>query len=164
MSGCNPQNERIEQLYREMYEVLYAYAKKALENPSLADESVQETFCIVCAKKEELLRSSNPKGWIMKTLKYVIQNTRRQRIKLKKLAILSLNSEESSLLTTYDEENVDVLYGDESPREDFQLFKLIALKDYTMKEAADEFGISVEACKKRVQRMRKHLRKKLSRE
>lgn len=164
MSGCNPQNERIEQLYREMYEALYSYAKKALENPSLADESVQETFCIVCAKKEELLRSSNPKGWIMKTLKYVIQNTKRQRIKLKKLAILSLNSEESSLLTTYDEENVDVLYGDESPREDFQLFKLIALKDYTMKEAADEFGISVEACKKRVQRMRKHLRKKVSRE
>lgn len=66
----------------------------------------------------------------------------------------------TGFLATYDEEDVDILYGDVAPREDFQIFKLIALKDYTMKEAADEFGISVEACKKRVQRIRNHLRKK----
>ena len=79
---------------------------------------------------------------------------------MKRLAIISLNSEESDFLATYDEEDVDILYGDVAPREDFQIFKLIALKGYTMKEAADEFGISVEACKKRVQRIRNHLRKK----
>lgn len=79
---------------------------------------------------------------------------------MKHLAIISLNSEESEFLAAYDEEDIDILYGDVSPREDFQIFKLIALEGYTMKDAADEFGISVEACKKRVQRIRNYLRKK----
>ena len=81
---------------------------------------------------------------------------------MKRLAILLLTTEESDLLATYDEEDVDILYGDMAPREDFQIFKRIALDERTMKEVAAEFDISVEACKKRVQRMRKHLRKRFS--
>lgn len=160
MSGCDPQNERIGQLYREMYKVLYVYAKNALNDHPLAEEAMQDVFCIACAKSDSLLQSDNPKGWLMQTLKNVVKNIKRQQAKMKRLAIISLNSEESDFLATYDEEDVDILYGDVAPREDFQIFKLIALKDYTMKEAADEFGISVEACKKRVQRIRNHLRKK----
>lgn len=160
MSGCNPQNERIGQLYRKMYKTLYVYAKNALRDHPLAEEVTHDVFCIACAKSDDFLQSENPKGWLMQTLKHVIQNVKRQQAKMKRLAIISLNSEESNFLATYDEEDVDILYGDISPREDFQIFKLIALKGYTMKEAADEFGISVEACKKRVQRIRNHLRKK----
>lgn len=40
---------------------------------------------------------------------------------------------------------------------DFKLLELLALKRYSMLEAANEFGISIEACKKRVQRARKKL-------
>ncbi len=162
MNGCNPQNERIEQFYREMYKVLYVYAKNALSSPPLAEEVTQDVFCIACSKSDEFLQSDNPKGWLMQTLKNVIQNVKRQQAKMKRLAIISLNSEESDLLATYDEVDVDILYGDMAPREDFQIFKRIALDNCSMKEAADEFGISVEACKKRVQRMRKYLRKKFS--
>lgn len=161
MSGYNPQNERIGQLYEEMYKVLYVYAKNALSDSLLAEEATQEVFCIACNKSESLLQSNNPKGWLMQTLKNVIQNIKRQQAKMKQLAIMSLNFEESDLLATYDEEDVDILYGDVAPREDFQILKLIALKGYTMKDAADEFGITVEACKKRVQRIRNHLRKKI---
>ena len=100
----------------------------------------------------------------MKTLKYVIQNIKREQAKTRRLAILSLNSDESDLLATYDEEDVDILYGDLAPREDFQIFKLIALERYSMKQAADDFGISIEACKKRYQRIKKHLQKKFSQE
>lgn len=80
------------------------------------------------------------------------------------LAVISLNSEESELLATYDEIDIDVLYGDEAKREDFQILKFIAVEKRSMKDAAEEFGISLEACKKRVQRIKKHLQKKLSRE
>lgn len=162
MCDCNLRNEQIGQLYREMYETLYVYAKNALSDPHLAEEATQDVFCIACAKSDELLQSNNPKGWLMQTLKNLIRNIKRQRTKMKKLAIISLDFEEFELLGTYDETDVDILYGDVSQREDFQIFKLIAIKDYTMKEAADEFGISVEACKKRVQRIRAYLRKKFS--
>ncbi|MDE7172485.1 MAG: sigma-70 family RNA polymerase sigma factor [Oscillospiraceae bacterium] len=162
MCDCSLRNEQIGQLYREMYETLYVYAKNVLSDPHLAEEATQDVFCIACAKSDELLQSNNPKGWLMQTLKNMIRNIKRQRTKMKKLAIISLDFEGFELLGTYDETDVDILYGDVSQREDFQLFKLIAIKDYTMKEAADEFGISVEACKKRVQRIRAYLCKKFS--
>ena len=57
--------------------------------------------------------------------------------------------------------SVDVLFSDVSKSEDFQLLKRVALDHYTMPELAWELGISVEACKKRVQRARKRLQKKL---
>lgn len=162
MKSCNPQDERIEQLYKEMYRTLLVYAKNGLEEPSLAEEAVQDTFCIACTKSDDLLRSNNPKGWLMVTLKHVIQNTKRQRAKMGKLAMLSLATEEAACLATYDEEDIDTLYGDLAKQEDFQLFKRIVLDHYSMKEAADEFGITVEACKKRVQRIRAFLRKKFT--
>lgn len=164
MGGCNPQNEWIGQLYHEMFERLYVYAKNALIDPSLAEEATQEVFCIACAKSGELLQSNNPRGWLMNTLKNLIQNIKREQAKIKRLAILSLSSEESDLLATYDEEDVDILYGDIAPREDFQIFKLIAIEKYSIKRAAEEFGISIEACKKRYQRIKKHLQKKFSQE
>ncbi len=164
MSGCNPQNERIEQLFREMFKTLYIYAKNALGEHSLAEDATQETFCTACAKSDECLQSGNPEGWLMKTLKNVVRNTKRQRAKLNMLAVISLNSEESELLATYDEIDIDVLYGDEAKREDFQIFKMVAVEGRSMRETADEFGISIEACKKRVQRIKKRLQKKLSKE
>ena len=46
--------------------------------------------------------------------------------------------------------------------EDYQMLKLSALHGYTMKELAVEFGLSMEACKKRVQRAKKKLQKILN--
>ena len=58
--------------------------------------------------------------------------------------------------------SVDVLFGDVSDSEDFQLLKRIALDRCTMLEVAEDLGISVEACKKRVQRARKRLQEKIA--
>ena len=41
----------------------------------------------------------------------------------------------------------------------FQLLVNIVVRRYTMLEAAEELGITVEACKKRVQRAKKKLQK-----
>ena len=151
--------EQIEVLYREMYPILFGYAKNALKEPQLAEEAVQDVFLIACAKSDTFLRSGNPKGWLMKALQFVIRNTVRQQAKMKKMTAMSLNSEESVLLSAYDEGDIDALYENLATREDFQLFKKIVLDHYSMKEAAEEFHINVEACKKRVQRIRVFLRK-----
>lgn len=161
MSGYTPPADQIIELYSEMFSVLYVYAKNALGDPELAADVTQDVFCIALEKRDELLQSQNPKGWLMKTLKNVIQNTKRQRIKMRKLAIISHNSNQPDLLTTYDEEDIDILYGDVAEKEDFQILKRVELDGYTIKEVADQFGISFEACKKRVQRMRKYLYKKI---
>ena len=48
--------------------------------------------------------------------------------------------------------------------EDFQLLVNIVVRRYTMLEAAEELGITVEACKKRVQRAKKKLQKIIEKE
>lgn len=51
MGGCNPQNDRIEQLYHEIYDKLYRYAKNALSDPSIAEEATQDVFLYRVCKK-----------------------------------------------------------------------------------------------------------------
>ena len=58
----------VEQMYKEMYPALYVYALRILEDAALAEEAIQEAFCIACAKREQVLASANPQGWIMCTL------------------------------------------------------------------------------------------------
>ena len=44
------QDRLLEELYREMYSVLLCYANAALKDKALAEEAVQDTFRIACAK------------------------------------------------------------------------------------------------------------------
>ena len=159
MSSSEPWQSDLEQMYREMYPTLYAYALRILKDHALAEEASQDTFCIACAKREQALSNPKPRGWLMLTLKHVMQNMLRAQRKVQRLLFLTAGEEQPAeapeLL------DVDVLFGDVSDSEDFRLLKRIALDQCTIVELAQDLGISVEACKKRVQRARKRLQKKL---
>ena len=45
--------------------------------------------------------------------------------------------------------------------EEFDLIRKVVLEKYSLLEAAEELGISIEACKKRLQRAKNKLKKKL---
>ena len=158
MSPNEPWQSDLEQMYREMYPTLYAYALRILKDRALAEEAVQDTFCIACAKREQALSNPKPRGWLMLTLKHVMQNMLRTQRKLQRLLFLTAGEEHTDAPELLD---VDVLFGDVSDSEDFRLLKRLALEQYTIAELAQDLGISVEACKKRVQRARKRLQKKL---
>ena len=68
------ETQQLEQLYRQMYELLFGYANATMKDPSRAEEAVQETFRIACDKRSDLLESKNPKGWLVNTLKGVLRN------------------------------------------------------------------------------------------
>lgn len=159
MSSSEPWQSDLEQMYREMYPTLYAYALRILKDHALAEEAIQDTFCIACAKREQALSNPKPRGWLMLTLKHVMQNMLRAQRKVQRLLFLTAGEEQPAeapeLL------DVDVLFGDVSDSEDFRLLKRIALDQCTIVELAQDLGISVEACKKRVQRARKRMQKKL---
>ena len=81
---------------------------------------------------------------------------------MNRLIMRSLQAEQLEELLVYDQEDVDLLYGDLAAQADFQLLKRVVLDGCTMLEAAEEQGITVEACKKRVQRIRAYLKQKLA--
>ena len=81
------QHRFIEEMYKEMYYSLSAFALSALNDRSLAEEAVQDTFRIACAKIDKFQFSANPKGWLYITLKYVIGNMIRSRARLNNMII-----------------------------------------------------------------------------
>ena len=152
------QRQCIEHLYDEMYDRLRAYALSQLDDGSLAEEAVQDTFRIASYRAKKLLSSPNPQGWLTITLKNVIANMKLMRARLSKVVVASLDADKSMPYAVTDETDVDFIYGDLISREDYDLLKRIVFEKQTMPEAASELGISIEACKKRVQRAKKNLR------
>ena len=154
------QRKRIEEFYLEMYDRLFIYARSALDNESLAEEAIQETFRIVCMKPEDLLSSPNPKGWIVNTLKYTIQNMKRGRDKANVLLTQYLAAN-SSVAFSEDRISLEVTYENVARSEEFSLIKEMAVDGRSHLEMAQSRGISVAACKKRVQRAKEFLRRKI---
>ena len=155
------QHKRIETFYLEMYDLLFIYARNALDNDSLAEEAIQETFRIVCTKPEDLLSSPNPKGWIINTLKFTIQNMKRSRARANILLTQYIAAHGSSVSFSEDRISLEVTYENVAHSEEFQLVKEIAIEGKSHLEMAQSRGISVAACKKRVQRAKEFLRRKI---
>ena len=158
MPGGDGPDARVETLYRRMFHTLYAYALRGMSDPSLAEEAVQDTFRVACEREDKLFASDNPEGWLMNVLKNVIRSTRRERARLAETVLEVLDETGGAADVELD---LDPLYGDLSDSEDFRLLKRIALDRCTILEAAEEMGIPLETCKKRVQRARKRLQKRL---
>ena len=154
------QHKRIEVFYLEMYDQLFLYAQNALKNESLAEEAIQETFRIVCTKSEDLLSSPNPKGWIINTLKYTMQNMRRNRDRTNALLNQYLATYTSDAFSE-DRISLEVTYENVAHSEEFRLIKEMAVEGKSHLEMAQARGISVDACKKRVQRAKEFLRRKI---
>lgn len=153
------QSRQIEQLYLEMFELLMRYARSALKNEALAEEAVQETFRIACQKPEVLCSSPNPKGWLVLALKNTIRNTRKNIASTQRLVELYMTRQPKEITFSEDGIRMNILYSDVADSEDFKLLSELAIEKRSHAEMAAARGISVAACKKRVQRAKEKLKK-----
>ena len=151
----------IVELYVEQYRHLLGYAKSSLKNEALAEEAVQEAFSIACAKAEQLYACPNPRGWMVNTLKFVVANMKRRQEVASKIVSDYMGDQIDVLPAPSEQLDPDLLYGNVADSEEFRLMKAIALEGRSLIELAEDMGISVDACKKRVQRARKLLQRKI---
>ena len=157
----DPGNSQLEQLYYEMYEWLFGYANAALTDPFRAEEAVQETFRIACTRVDVLLSHPKPKGWIRQTLKYTMMNMARRQKADARLLVSYLAVSQNELTFTDDRVSLELDFNRISELEEFRLLKEWAVDNKSCLEIAQSRGITVEACKKRVQRAREILSQKL---
>lgn len=156
----NPEySEQIEKLYLEMYDMMICYAHCSFKEESLAEEAVQNTFQIACQKPDQLCKSVNPKGWLVNTLKFTIRNMKRSRESARQL--LSLMEQDESVTYSEDRLPLQLIYEDIADSEEFKLLVEMAIEGKSHLEMATARGISVDACKKRVQRAKETLQKKI---
>ncbi len=154
-------SKEIDRLYLQMYPMLFEYARSSLSNDSLAEEAVQDTFIIACQKPEALCNSPNPEGWLVNTLKHVLSNTIRSQSIARRIFLDYFASNVSDVSVSNDRVGLEILYEDVADLEEFKLVKEMALDGRSYLEMAEQRGISVGTCRKRMERAKKILRKKI---
>ena len=155
------QRERIEQIYVEMYDQLMTFGRSSLKSEALAEEAIQETFRIACTKPDDFLTSPNPKGWIVIALKNTIRNIKRARANAQRLLISYAEVQGKVEAFSEDKVSLETSYGNVAHLEEFKLLNEMAVEGKSHLEMAKARGISVAACKKRVQRAKEKLREKI---
>ena len=158
----NPEHRKIiEHLYLEMYDMLISYARCSFKEEALAEEAVQETFRIACQKPDQVCESPNPQGWIVNTLRNTVRDIRREQTAAVALVERYASSQPTKITATEDGLRLELQYGDMAQTEEFRLLVEWAVEGRSHAQIAAARGISVDACKKRVQRAKEILRKKI---
>lgn len=151
----------IETLFLQHWQALFIHAYGYLKNRDDAEVAVQEAFRIACKKVQTLSKSPNQIGWLKMTVKYVCANmiTKRQR-QLQLLIPLCEISNEAAFtqpeqLTRASLEELEGVLS----KQELDLIWQIIVEGRSYREVAQALGISVWACRKRVQRATVKLRK-----
>ena len=162
-------DEEFERIYRENYDGFLRYAANILKTfgsnyvsvSGRAEEAVQETFRIACTRADVLYTSPNPEGWLINTLKNVLSNMAHNRATASRIMTQYISTQIKELTVTEDRLRFELLYENVSDLEEFKLLKEMVIEGKSHLEMAEARGISVAACKKRVQRAKEVLRKNI---
>ena len=155
------QDQFFTKIYTERRKPLLMYAESALGNHAMAEDAVQQAFEIGWRKIEDFQNSPNPEGWIFKSLKFVINNTK-SRLRMERRVIAIMDDYCPDLVAApADPLPLRVHFGELVDLPQFQIVYEMEIQGRTLAEIAKELGISETACKKRAERARKDLQKKL---
>ena len=155
------QNQFLSERYHEKRKFLLEYAESSLHNYALSEEAVQQTFEIACRKIDDFCNSPNPDGWLTKTLSFVVRNIEsRQRSERR---VIAITDDYRPDLVAAPEVPLPlrVTYGSLVYTPQFRLLYETEVLGQTLAEIAKELDISEAACKKRAERSRIFLQKKL---
>lgn len=160
ISMDNKQKKFISGLYDEFFDNLRLYAEASLHNTSLAEEAVQETFCIACIKIDDLLASSNPRGWLILVLRNVILHIQRNKKEfLRSMSAISFREDAGGYeQAAFYDSQPEFWYKNLTQDKDYELLRKFVIEGYSLKELADEYGLAMSACKQRIRRVKLRFR------
>lgn len=163
------QDEFFDPFYEKYYQSMCRYAHSILKNPHKAEEVVQDAFLEVAKKIDYLRQCPNPERWLQVTVKNKALCSLRSHLRDSKHCI-SLEYDVAAETTPSGFSGVSEAYQrvlcqtiendvrNALTTEEYTILRMAAFKSY--KEISSELGLSVAACQKRVQRVRKKLKKR----
>lgn len=157
------EKQLIEAQFKKCYSMLYRFAYCAFQDEYLAEEAVQETFYIACKKPTAMANSLDEKNWLFFTLKNVIANMRKIRAHAFDVLSRYLIENGETELPDPGAVNWDGEFYPLSQTQEFQLIKAFAVEKKSVAQLAQERGISISACKKRIERAKVFLQKNIGR-
>jgi DNA-directed RNA polymerase specialized sigma24 family protein len=137
------------------------YAESALGDHAMAEDAVQQAFEIGWRKIEDFQNCPQPEGWIFRSLKFVVNNMK-SRLRTERRVIAITDEYRPDLVAApADPLPLRVHFGDLVDLPQFRIVYEMEIQDRTLAEIAKDLGISESACKKRAERARKYLQKKI---
>lgn len=148
-------------IYTERRKRLLEYAESALGNHAMAEDAVQQAFEIGWRKIEDFQSCPKPEGWIFKSVEFVVRNMK-SRLRTERRVITFMDDYRPDLAAApADSLPLRVHFGELVDLPQFRIIYEMEIQGRTLAEIAKELGISEAACKKRAERARKDLQKKL---
>ena len=155
------QDQFFTKIYKERRKPLLMYAESALGNHAMAEDAVQQAFEIGWRKIEDFQNCPQPEGWRFRSLKFVVNNMK-SRLRTERRVIAITDEYRPDLVAApADPLPLRVHFGDLVDLPQFRIVYEMEIQDRTLAEIAEDLGISESACKKRAERARKYLQKKL---
>lgn len=161
------QDDFLERLYWAHFKGLRVYALKMLKSEDLAEEVVQDTFHEAVRHIDTLMTHPNPGGWLWVTARNKVKHAERSWNQW----VLRFVSLEATVPRRETATIEDCLSGQAAPllkkirtiltEEEWALLRRVTMEKTPYKVAAEELGITIWACQKRVQRIREKLREHL---
>ena len=149
-------------LYQRHYPALFDHAVQLGIRREAAEDYVQETFLAAIRHIETIRNMENPRWYLNQILKNVIG----YRLRSLRYAV-SLQQKLQNELGPGPEEGqkqelrLDTLYGGAIRDTELELLIRFYLEGWSQRELAEAYGISQEACKKRIKRAKQRLRRAL---
>lgn len=156
------QTQFLTKRYFKRRKALLEYAESSLHNHALSEEAVQQTFEIACRKIDDFYHSPNPDGWLTKTLSFVISNMVERQRSERRVIVITDEYRPDRAAAPEIPLPLRVTYGSLADTPQFRLVYETEVLGRTLVEIAKDLGISEAACRKRAERARKFLQKKLS--
>ena len=138
-------------LYIDNHNIMLKYARNFFNNREIAEDVVQNTFLVALENVDNVINSANPGGWLMNTLRNIIGDVYRSQ---KRLLDIYVQFDENRIATDFTSDP-RIEYKGIVGEEDLDLLFQVYCNGMTYQEAADNLGISISACKKRIQRAKK---------
>ena len=156
MADSQEQEQRVflDKLYREMKWKLLYYARRHLNDPQQAEDAVQNALVVACRRVDTVMTHEKPQAWLMEVLRRTVLDMRETIAE-----DYQRNSGDPELFqgVHYDDYHF-VEYADLLTPGDFEVIEKMIVQRYSIREAAEDLGISEEAAKKRKQRATERLR------
>jgi RNA polymerase sigma factor (sigma-70 family) len=146
------------ELYQDMNSRLVFAAYADVKDRYRAEELVQDVFMLASKKIDSVMKSPNPRGWLVNTLQFVLKREYRSRLNVQKAfaeqSAFTEDLEDSASNSAEDEALKMLELSSMFTGAEWHLLKRAYIERCTIAEIADELGIEYDACAKRLQKAR----------
>lgn len=164
------QGEFFDSFYRRQFSKMWTYAVSLIGKGDLAEEIVQDAFLTALVQIDDLMKKERPDFWLRKVVRNKALHVQREQARYT-WRLISLEPEQiidgsaaKQLAEVESSDRVSQIRRtlvETLDAQEIHLLKRIAMDGVTYKKAAEEAGMTIGACQKKIQRIRKKLKKKI---